>query len=188
MGVFGEREVLWKGAKFDFERVAFHGAGGQVIHREVVRHPGAVCILPLFDAPGRPAEVVLIRNFRISLGKELWELPAGTLEPPESPEVCAARELLEETGYRAGRIESLGAFYTTPGMTDELMHAFIARDLQPGDQDLQEDEQIQRAVVPLKKVMEMIDQGELMDAKTVVTLTLAARKGLLGVGPGSVAR
>lgn len=182
MSATGERELIWKGAKFDFERVSFVGAGGRVLQREVVRHPGAVCILPLIQSSTSGPSIVLIRNFRLSLGKDLWELPAGTLEPPEPPESCAARELQEETGYVAGRIIPLGTFYTTPGMTDERMHAFLAQDLRRGNQSLQEDERIVCAITPVAEVFAMIDRGDLMDAKSISTIFLALRRGLLPRG------
>jgi ADP-ribose pyrophosphatase len=138
-------------------------------------------ILPLLDGPeGR--RVVMIRNRRPAVGKVLWELPAGTLEPPEAPETCAARELAEETGYRAATIEPLGRFYTTPGMTDELMWAFVATGLSEVGQRLEADEDLAVEPVAPGRVLAMIDSGELMDGKSVASILLAQRRGLLGPG------
>ena len=187
MGDQGEREIIFRGAKFDFERISFRSPSGKTIRREIVRHPGAVCILPLLSVPNEPRKIVLIRNLRPALGEELWELPAGTLEPPEPPEACAARELVEETGYRAGRIQFLGGFYTTPGMTDELMRAYVATDLTEVGQQLEEDERIRPVPVPVSEVFGMLDRGELMDGKSIVTLMLGARQGAI-VAPANVGR
>ena len=155
MDTAAERQLLHRGAKFDFEVVTVRGRDGKSLRREVVRHPGAVVILPLVDR----AHLALIRNRRIALGTTLWELPAGTIEAGEPPDRCAARELTEETGYAAGRLRPLGRFFTTPGMTDELMHAFVATDLQPVGQTLENDEEIDVHVVPVAEAMAMIDRG-----------------------------
>ena len=171
-----ERALIHRGAKFDFERVTVDMGGGRMVMREVVRHPGAVVVVALLDEGAR---VVLIRNDRIALGKALWECPAGTLEPPEEASMCAARELEEEAGYRPGRVIPLGSFYTTPGMTDELMHAFAAVDLQQSAQDLEEDERIEVHVVDAAESMRMVEDGRLMDAKSMLALLLAERRGLL---------
>lgn len=178
MSDFGERKVLHRGRKFDLEQVRYRSTSGKMIEREVVRHPGAVCILPILsDSSGE--KIIMIRNRRPALGVELLELPAGTLDKGESAADCARRELIEETGYRAGTIESLGSFYTTPGMTDELMHAFAARDLALVGQDLEEDEQIRVEPMPIDRVLELMDCGEFKDAKSMVTLWLGQRRGLI---------
>lgn len=171
----GERELLHKGAKFDLELVRRRDDWGVERAREVIRHPGAVVIVPLLEG-GR---VALIRNFRLAVGATIWELPAGTLEPGEPPERCAARELVEEAGYRAGRIEPLGTFLTTPGMTDELMHAFAATDLRHVGQALEDGEEIEVVVKSQDEALDMIDRGELNDAKSMLALLLAERRGLV---------
>ncbi len=175
----GERELIWKGAKFDFERVRLVSPTGKVLRREVVRHPGAVCILPLLESPGVTPRIVMIRNTRVALGRALWELPAGTMEPPEPAEACAARELIEEAGYQASSIIPIGAFFTTPGMTDEWMRAFLARGLALVGAHLEEDERIEAHPLTIGEVFAMLDHGELMDAKSMLTLMLAQRQGLL---------
>ena len=174
-----ERTLIHKGVKFDFEQVTFTGADGRVVRREVVRHPGAVVILPLLDPAGRDQRIVMIRNQRFALERELWELPAGTMEPPEPPADTARRELGEETGYSAGTVGVIGTFLTTPGMTDELMHAFVATDLTKVPQRLEEDERIKVEVVSVSRAFQLLDSGELQDAKSMLTLLLAQRLGLI---------
>lgn len=174
------REVLVRGRKFDVERLVEFGAGGGVIERLGVRHPGAVVILPLLEEAGRGLRVVLIRNRRPVPGTVLVELPAGTLERGEDPGVCAGRELVEETGYRAGRIDRLAGFYTTPGLTDEFMHAFVARDLTPVGQALEADEDIEVMPTDADAALGMVERGEIRDAKTMLVLLWAARAGLIG--------
>jgi len=134
--------------------------------REVVVHPGAVAILPVLD-DGR---IVLIRNRRHTVHEELWEIPAGTLEMGEAPIVCAARELAEETGYRAAVLEDFGWFYTSPGVLTEKMYVFVARGLTAVGQTLEDNEQIRVEVVTAARAKEMILQNEIVDAKTIATV------------------
>lgn len=171
----GERRVLRRGRRFDFELVRIASPSGAVQEREVVRHPGAVVIVPVL-VDGR---IAMIRNFRAALGDWVVELPAGTIEPGEAPARCAEREVEEETGYRAGRIESLGEFFTTPGLTDERMHAFIAFDCQPSRRDLDEDEEIEVEIVEPGEALARIESGALLDAKSMLALLIAERRGLL---------
>ncbi len=169
------RTLLHKGRKFDFEILEFPGSDGSLLRREVVRHPGAVVILPILD----DGQIVLIRNHRPSLDRPLFELPAGTLEPPEAPEACAARELIEETGYKAATIQPLGRFYTSPGLSDELMWAFVASGLTHVGQRLEPDERLTVHPFPAAAVLGMIDSGDLVDGKSMLTLLWAARRGLI---------
>lgn len=172
-----DRLLVLKGRKFDFMQVTLQTPAGKTIRREVVKHPGAVVIVPVLDG-GRLA---LIKNFRHTVGQELFECPAGTIEVGEPPEVCAPRELIEETGYRAGTMISLGSFFTTPGLTDELMHAFVATDLTHVGQKLEEDETIQVVPTPIGEALAMIDRGQLKDAKSMLAILIAHRRVLLGV-------
>ena len=178
-----ERETVLKGAKFDFERASLRLADGTTGERQMVRHPGAVCVCPILDDGGE-RRVVLIRNQRWIVGETLWELPAGTLEIGEDIAACAGRELAEETGYEASRCEPLGWFYTTPGMTDEKMHAFAAEGLRDVGTAPEADERITVHPVPVPEVWRLIDSGELRDAKSIVTIVRAARAGWLGAGAG----
>jgi ADP-ribose pyrophosphatase len=155
------------GRIFSVERRIYPGPGGGTLVRDVVVHPGAVTVLPLLD----DGSLVMIHNFRHAVGRELLELPAGTLEPDESPTECAARELEEETGYRAGRIEPLCEFFTTPGITNERMLAFVASDLTKTSQDLQGGEQIRVEVMDQARVRKMLQAGQIEDGKTIAVLS-----------------
>lgn len=180
------RETLHVGKKFSFERLRVRSArSGAEFSREVVRHPGAVVILPVLDTPAGP-KVVMIRNWRLSLGRAILELPAGTIERGEAPEACAPRELIEETGYRAASLTHLTSFWTTPGLTDELMHAFLATGLAPVGQAMELDESMTVEPVSLDGpagVWDLLDRGQIADAKSILTLLWARRKGLLTGGP-----
>ena len=113
---------------------------------------------------------MLLRQFRPILGQELWEVPAGTMEPGESPEACARRELAEEAGYRAGRLEPLGEAWADPGLTDERLFLFVARELTPAPRQLDPDEHIAVSTVPLAEAYRMVDRGEILDAGTLAAL------------------
>jgi ADP-ribose pyrophosphatase len=144
---------------------------GERMRREVVVHPGAVVVLPLLEGE----KVLLIRNRRYAVGQVLLELPAGTLEKGEDPMNCAGRELLEETGYLAGRLRVMASFFSSPGVLTEKMHAFIAYDLREQAQALEEGEEIELAPVELSEAIEMIGDGRIQDAKTIVTLLMYER-------------
>lgn len=175
------RRLIHKGAKFDFEMVSFTTPKGKTLQREAVNHPGAVVIVPILEQGGERS-VVMIRNRRMAIGEILLECPAGTIgdQGAEDPAECAGRELIEETGYRAARLHALGWFYTTPGMTNERMHAFAATGLTHVGQALEEDESITVEIVPAAKALGFIGSGELRDAKSMLAITLAAKKGLIG--------
>lgn len=165
-------ETLLKARRFTVERRQVPLPDGRTVDRELVVHPGAVLILPV-----RPdGQIVLIHNYRFAVGAELLELPAGTLEPNEEPIACAAREVEEETGYRAGRLEPLGEFYTTPGFTDELMHAYVAYDLTETAQNLDDSEQIRVTALPLDEAVRAATDGRIIDGKTIAALLMYARK------------
>ncbi len=166
MRAMKSRELLLSNSLFQVARLTFEGPDGHEIVRDVIEHRGAAVILPLLD-DGR---IILIRNHRRTVGKVLWELPAGTLEPDEPPEVCAAREVEEETGYRAGKVEPLTAFYASPGILDEKMHGFIATDLTPSRQSLDSDEEIEVFPIPQWQVRDMLRDGHIEDAKTIALL------------------
>ncbi|MEM7248895.1 MAG: NUDIX hydrolase, partial [Acidobacteriota bacterium] len=119
-----ESRVIHPGRTVRLELEKVELPGGHVTELEVIHHPGASCVLP-FVTDDR---VVLIRQFRHAAGGFLWEAPAGKLDPGEHPDRCAGRELEEETGYRAGRLEPLGPILTTPGFTDERIHLYTAHD------------------------------------------------------------
>jgi ADP-ribose pyrophosphatase len=162
------REIVHIGRKI---RVAIDTAttgDGQTIRRDVIMHPGAVVILPVLDAD----HVVLLRNHRFVIGETLWELPAGTVEPGEALQVCAERELAEETGYAATRWRSLGYLYASPGVMDEKLHLFVAEDLTPGTARPEADEQLHAVTVRFDETIRMCLAGEIKDAKTITSLLL----------------
>lgn len=134
--------------------------------KEAVIHPGAAVILPIVDDDN----IIMIKNYRFVVDATLWELPAGILEPDEPPIETAKRELIEETGYRAKSVEPLTTFYTSPGICDEIMHAFVAKDLEFVGQDLDDTEEIEVEIVSWTKVKEMIKLGEIMDGKSLAAL------------------
>jgi len=160
-------ETPFKGRLFKVQMLSWKTPNGREIRREVVRHPGAVLIIPVRAPAASGARVVMIRNWRMAVGKRLWEFPAGKLEDGEEPIKAAARELEEETGFRAGVLRKLGEFYTSPGFTDELMRVFLAEDLSPCGQRLEEDEDIEVRTVALDDVLAMIRRGEIRDGKTI---------------------
>lgn len=164
-------EPLLVTSRFSVEEVARKTADGQIRTRAVVRHPGAVTIIPMVD----DKHVCLIRNFRVSVNQTLIELPAGTLEPPEPPEQAAYRELQEETGYRARMMRELHGFYLSPGILDERMHLFVATDLEAVGAAREPGEEIENLVVSWKDAMELIVSREIQDAKTIVGLLLYDR-------------
>jgi ADP-ribose pyrophosphatase len=142
------------------------GRDGLPHPKETIQHPGAVAILPLVDED----RVCLIRNYRVAVDKTLIELPAGTLEPGEEPAATAHRELIEETGYRAASIEKLREFTMSPGILNERMHLYLATDLTLGAMALEAGEQIDTFVVPWNEAMQMVFDGSIEDAKTLVGL------------------
>ena len=163
-------EVLLVASRFQVVR-EFQATPEGPRPREIIRHPGAVVVLPLLD-DGR---VCLIRNFRISVNQTLIELPAGTLEPGEEPIHNAERELMEETGYRAAKLQQLHAFFLSPGILDERMYLFLATGLTAGETAREAGEEIDNLVVPWEEAVQMAVDGRIQDAKSIVGLLLVDR-------------
>jgi ADP-ribose pyrophosphatase len=170
------RRLAYQGRSFALYAEEVELPGGQRTRLDILRHPGAAAVVPFVGAD----EVLLIRQFRHATGGFILEVPAGKLDG-EAPEVCAARELEEEAGQRAGRLERLGAIWTTPGFTDERIHLFAAYELEPARQRLDADEVISELVrLPLAEALELVWRGELSDAKSALALIHAAhRHGVL---------
>jgi ADP-ribose pyrophosphatase len=139
---------------------------------EIVEHNGGAVIIALPS----PNEIVLVRQYRYAAGSDLWELPAGMIDPGETPGVAAARELHEETGYTAGRIRYLWAAYSTPGFCQELLHFYVAEDLTPGEQKQDEVEQIEVRTWRLEDAWNLVEADQLRDAKTQIGLLWALRQ------------
>jgi ADP-ribose pyrophosphatase len=138
--------------------------GGQAT-REIVRHPGAVCVLARIGE-----RILVVEQYRKALGRNLVEIPAGKLERGEDPLSAAERELQEETGYTAGRMEKLASFYSAPGFCDELLHLYLAEDLQAGDAHLDEDEFLECGAVTMEEAKGLIARGGIADAKTILAI------------------
>lgn len=141
---------------------------GVTIDLEIVRHPGAAAVVPVKEN----GIVVLIRQFRHAAGGFIYEIPAGKLHPGEDPMQCAARELEEEIGYIAGRLDPLTSIFTAPGFTDEVIHIYRASGLIAGRQQLDRDEVLEVREIPLKEALTMVEAGTIRDAKTIVGLQL----------------
>lgn len=159
--------------KVDVDTVRFpNGSTGEL---EMVRHPGASAVLPFLTDPfGDDPQILLIKQYRYAAEGFIWEIPAGKLDGQEDPEVCAERELREETGCTAERMEYLYTFFTTPGFTDERIHAYMATGLKQGDTAHEKDEFMSLETVALSRALELIRRGELKDAKTALTILFAA--------------
>jgi ADP-ribose pyrophosphatase len=141
--------------------------GKAKIKRDVVKFSKTVGILPLIGKD----KIVLIRQFRFPINKEIWEIPAGKLDRGEKPEIGAKRELKEETGYEAKELKKIGEFYLSPGYSTEYMYLFLARGLKKGEQSLDKGEKIKEVKIFSKKeVLKMIKTRKIVDAKTILAL------------------
>ncbi|MBA3917743.1 MAG: ADP-ribose pyrophosphatase [Gemmatimonas sp.] len=171
--VGGTRVYTGRIISVDLDTVRFpDGSTGQL---EMIRHPGASAVVPVLRADLPDPEILLIRQYRYAAEQYLYEVPAGRLDAGEAPEVCAARELREETGYRAERIVPLFTMYTTPGFTDERIHLFVATGLTAGDAEREADEFMELVPMPLSRALALIEEGAIQDAKTALALLYAAR-------------
>lgn len=163
----------------DIDQVRFpDGSSGEL---EIIRHPGASAVLPFLSDPAGPdPQILLIKQYRYAAEDFLYEVPAGRLDPNESPADCARRELLEETGCTAERVEPLYTFFTTPGFIDERIHGFIATGLTRGESKREADEFMTLETMTLSRSLELIQKGEIRDGKTTVLILFAAgfRAGL----------
>ncbi len=160
-----------RGAQFELITEPVTLPNGRTVELDLLRHPGAAAVVPFLDAD----HVLLIRQYRFATGGDLLEIPAGKLDPGEAPEICAARELEEETGRRAGRIERLGAIWTSPGFCDEVIHLYAAYDLERTQQRLEPDEVIELVPMHLDEAPDTLG-GPVVDGKTATALLLADRR------------
>lgn len=166
------RQTIFNVGRFrlDTEKVTLDNGVDATIH--VLRHPGAVAIIPFLDKN----TIILIKQYRHALGDYIWEIPAGTVDPGEDLPECARRELIEETGFCAREVTPIGEIFPAPGYSDERLHLFMACDLTPGVQKLEPDEVLHVSRVSFADALAMIDRGEIRDAKTIAALMLVGKR------------
>ena len=161
--------TIHKGRVFNLLKENYTLDNGVTSEMDFIQHPGAAAMVPLLN----PAEVILIKQYRHALREFIWEIPAGTLDPEESPLNCAKRELSEEPGYSAAQWHQLTTLTPLPGCSDERIHIFLATDLTSAQQNLDDDEMLNVHPLDFKKAIEMIMTGEISDGKTISGLFLA---------------
>ena len=161
-----DKQILYTGKRVSLQIHHLEDEDGRRVQKEVCAHPGAVVILPFLDDD----TILLIRNRRYAVGQILVELPAGGLEKNEDPINGAGRELVEETGYLAGRLRRLVDFFSSPGILSEKMYTFAAYDLEKTQRALEEAEEIEVMPVPFDEAVRMIKDGQIQDGKTIATL------------------
>lgn len=171
-----ERRAIHKGKIVDLSIDTVRFPGGSIGELEMIRHSGASAVLPLLsEVTSEDPQILLIRQYRYAAGGYMLEVPAGRPDRPgEDWEVCARRELQEETGMVAGTMTKLTSIFTTPGFTDEQIHLFLASDLTKGSAKLDEDEFLEVEVMMLSDALEKIRDGEITDGKTICTILYAA--------------
>jgi ADP-ribose pyrophosphatase len=165
-------EYLYRGKILNLKVNQVRLANKNVVIREIVEHRGAAVIVAVDDQQ----RILMVRQYRSAAGKELLEIPAGTLKSGEDPALCATRELKEETGYHAMQWEPLGYFYSSPGFSTEQMHLYLARELTQAGATPEEDEEITVEWVPLAQAISMIESGEIVDAKTIIGIYSVSRR------------
>jgi ADP-ribose pyrophosphatase len=174
--IVGERPA-WHGRRISVAIVEVEGPDGERFEREIVHHPGAVAMVPLHN----DGTVILIRQFRAAVGEAMWEIPAGMRDVAGEPtEETAQRELAEEVGLRAGRLESMARFHNSVGFSDESVVIYLATELSdvPDDRQEAEEQHMEVERVPLDTALAMVDDGRISDVKTVVALLTLARRDL----------
>ena len=166
-----ESTSLYQGTILSLRKDRVRLPNGRLTTREIVEHSDSVCMVAL-DAAGK---VALVRQYRKAVERDLLEVPAGGIEPGEEPEDAARRELQEEIGHTAGQLRPLGGYYLAPGWCDEYMYAYLATELSPDPRSQDYDEIVETRWVPLAATLELIEQGEIRDAKSIAALLLAMR-------------
>ena len=171
--VASRREYTGRVVNLDIDQVRF--PNGKVGELEMIRHSGASAVLPfLGDPAGEDPSILLIRQYRYAADGFIYEIPAGRLEPGEPPEQCAVRELREETGCTAAKMEHLYTMYTTPGFTDERIHLFVATGLERGETALEQDEFVEVVPTTMSAALRLIKDGTINDAKTALSILYVA--------------
>ncbi len=164
-------ETIYEGRVVNLYLETVRLPNGAEAVREVIRHGGAVAIVPLHE----DGQITLVRQFRLPAGTALLEIPAGTLEPGEDPHDCAVRELQEEVGLFPGQLTRIGGIFLAPGYSSEYIHLFVATDLRPSTLQGDDDEFLQIVKIPFDELLEQIDRGEVEDAKTITAALRVAR-------------
>jgi len=173
--VSSRRVYTGRVVSLDVDTVRFpNGTTGEL---EMIRHPGASAVVPFLTEPGvKDPVILLIKQYRYAADQYLYEVPAGRLEVGEPPERCARRELREETGYDAERFQHVFSMFTTPGFTDERIHVFQAHGLTFVGTAHEPDEFMSTEEIPLRRAVQMVQKGEIIDAKTAIAILLSARE------------
>lgn len=166
---FIRSEILLQGRAFKVRRDTLKAPDGRETKYEIIEHGGSVVLVPVDDQ----GNVLFVRQYRHATGQDLLELPAGTRDGEEPFEECAAREIREETGMEAGKLQKVGEFYLVPGYSSEFMAVFLATDLKDNPLDKDEDEFLQLEQIPVKDVNAMFERGEVLDAKSLAAWLLA---------------
>ena len=175
MSKFISRETVFAGRVLDVAVEKHQMPDGRQSSFEIIRHPGGAAVLPVLP-DGR---VLLIRQFRPAIGEMIFEIPAGRLEPGESAQECAGRELIEEVGYSSAQILPLGGFWSTVGFCDEYIHLFLGLDLITAEQNLEPDEVIDLCPMTFAEALQKVENGEILDSKTQLALLLYQSSGSL---------
>ncbi len=162
------REVIYQGKVFDLYREETTLPNGKKMMAEFIHHPGSSGIIPLMDENS----VVLIRQYRPILKDFIWEIPSGTMLPGEDPLTCAKRELEEECGFLGRRFEKVGEILVAPWYSDERTHLFLAKELTPSEQRLDEDEILTTHIISFDQAMKMVEQGKIQDSTTMIGLQI----------------
>lgn len=172
-------KTVFRGRVFHVDADDVQEPGGVKVRREIVRHPGSIVIMALKEektGSSREPLLLLERQYRYAADARLWELPAGRIDPGEDDLTAAKRELLEETGFTAGKWQRALQFYPSPGFLDEFMHVFLARELSPGKAQPEDDEKISVRFFTLKQAAEMALSGKIIDGKTLASLFWLEKK------------
>jgi len=165
-----ESSIIFSGKVFDLKVDKIEYDSGNSGIREVAVHPGGAVVIPVLDN----GKIIMVKQFRYPLQRTILELPAGKLDKDEDPYVCAVRELEEETGYKAGKVEKLGAICTTPGFCTEILHIYLAKDLVSGNHNREEGEYgMEIYEYSFEEIQEKISKGDIIDAKTICGIHLA---------------
>lgn len=164
--------TIYRGRVFELVRENVTLENGTTTDVEFIEHPGAAAIVPFLS----DNRILMLKQYRHALKQVIWEIPAGTIDPREEVLSCAKRELVEETGYSAGQWHRLGEITPVPGYSNERIHIFLARELQPAAQNLDADEVIQVQEVEFQTALGMIGSGEIQDAKSIAGLLIASTR------------